>query len=96
LIARRNGLPFITGNSGHDHMKMGSRHVKLCKKGSRISHSPKILARTGSFKRAVVSSDISWEEKMGFPPCDIGCVKITIDFKSAGKGFKDVDIHVSE
>jgi predicted phosphodiesterase len=82
--------------SGHDHMKMGSRHVKLYKAGSRIAHKPVILARTGSFKKAVVPNDISWEETRGFPPSDIGCVKITLDFKSYSTGFRDLDAHISE
>lgn len=79
---------------GHDHHKFGKRSIRIGIDGAgRIVHKPVIIAATGSFLKTLVQGDTTYSEKFGYPPNDIGVVRIDIRF--TGKN-KVVDIHVSE
>lgn len=81
---------------GHDHHKFGSRYIRLSVSQSgvpKIIHKPVILAATGSFLKTVVEGDLTYSEQFGYPPNDIGVVRIDIDLKGHDR---DLDIHVSE
>jgi hypothetical protein len=87
---------FDIGLSGHDHQKFGKRFVKLhiSPHGKpKIKHKPIIIARTGTFLKTAIEGDTTYSEKAGYPPTDIGVVKIVATFK--GKE-KELDLHVSE
>ncbi len=80
----------------HDHQKLGKRFIRLYVSPSgtpKIRHKPIIVARTGTFLRTSVEGDTTYSEKAGYPPTDIGVVKITANFKGHGK---ELDLHVSE
>ena len=82
----------------HDHHKFGRRFIRLgisaCDK-PRLVKKPVIIAATGSFKKTLVEGHTTWEETMGFPPNDIGVVRININIKYEGKNEK-LDMHISE
>jgi hypothetical protein len=80
----------------HDHQKYGKRLVRLGitdQKGVGIRERPCILARTGTFLRTCQEGDFNYSERFGFPPTDLGVVKITIEFKGQNKR---LDMHISE
>lgn len=81
---------------GHDHHKMGRRLIRLgiTSNGEpKIIHKPVIIAATGSFMKTCIQGDTTYAEMAGYPPNDIGVVKITMDI--VGKDH-NLDIHVSE
>lgn len=80
----------------HDHQKLGKRFIRLHVSPSgipKIRHKPIIVARTGTFLRTAIEGDTTYSEKAGYPPTDIGVVKITANFQGHGK---ELDLHVSE
>lgn len=81
---------------GHDHQKLGKRYIRLgvTSNGTpKLEHKPIILARTGSFLKTCVIGDTSYSEKAGYPPNDLGVVRI--DIRLVGQD-KKIDIHISE
>jgi UDP-2,3-diacylglucosamine pyrophosphatase LpxH len=81
---------------GHNHKKHGNRFIKAycTKRGkSNISHRVIIAARTGTFSKTYVQGSTTYAEKAGYPPVDLGVVKITARIR--GEGHK-LDLHVSE
>jgi hypothetical protein len=82
----------------HDHHKFGRRFIRLgiTEKGEpRLIKKPVIIAATGSFKKTLVEGHTTWEETRGFPPNDIGVVRININIKQEG-GEDKLDMHISE
>ena len=82
--------------SGHDHGKVGSRWPRLgiTPRGKpELVYKTVILARSGTFLRTNALGYTTYSEKFGYPPSDLGVVKINIEFK--GKD-KRLSMHVSE
>jgi hypothetical protein len=82
--------------SGHDHQKLGKRHIRLgvTQNGEpRIVHKPVVLARTGTFLKTAINGHTTYSEQFGFPPTDTGVVRIDVRIKGRQK---ELDIHVSE
>lgn len=82
--------------SSHDHMKMGTRFIRLgiTNNGKpTIVHKPVILAKTGTFLKTCEVGDTMYAERMGFPPTDLGVVKIKINFEGHDKR---INLHISE
>lgn len=82
---------------GHDHHKFGERVIRLAvtpRGKPKLVHKPMIVAATGSFQRAYAEGETTYAERMGFPPNDIGVVRIDIDIQ--GETNKKIDMHISE
>ena len=82
--------------SGHDHQKSGKRMVRLgiTSKGTpKVTAKPVIIGKTGTFLRTADKGQTTYSERFGFPPTDVGSIKITIEFK--GKD-KELEMHISE
>jgi len=82
--------------SGHDHQKLGKRYVRIgmTQRGKyKMVHRPIILARAGTFLKTCVEGDDTYSSRMGYPPVDLGVVKIEITMTKAD-GL--LDMHVSE
>jgi hypothetical protein len=83
---------------GHDHHKFGRRFIRLGITSSDNPHlvkRPVIIAATGSFKKTLVEGHTTWEETRGFPPNDLGVVRININIKEED-GIDKIDMHISE
>jgi hypothetical protein len=81
---------------GHDHQKFGTRMIRLCIDESdppRIVHKPVIVGATGSYLKTAIKGDTTYSERKGYPPTDLGVIKIKITFTGHEK---NLDIHVSE
>lgn len=81
---------------GHDHQKLGKRYIRLgvtSKGNCKLVHKPVVLARTGSFLKTCVVGDTTYAEKAGYPPNDLGVVRIDVRFVGEEK---EMDIHISE
>jgi hypothetical protein len=82
--------------SGHDHYKIGTRHTRMGITPSgkpKLVRKPVVVARTGTFLKTCMEGDITYSERMGYPPTDLGVVRIDISFQGRDK---ELDIHVSE
>jgi predicted MPP superfamily phosphohydrolase len=81
---------------GHDHQKFAKRLIRLDitrRNTPKLVHKPVIIAATGSFQKTYSEGEITYAERMGFQPSDLGVVKITIDIKGEDK---TLDLHCSE
>lgn len=81
---------------GHNHDKIGKRKIRLSttsKGKSRLVSKPCILGRTGTFLRTAETGSTSYAEIAGYPPTDLGVLRIDIRFQ--GK-HSEIDLHVSE
>jgi len=67
--------------TGHDHQKMIKKMVRLgiTNNGSaRLVTKPIMLAKTGTFMKTVSKGDMSYSERAGYVPVDIGTVQIKV------------------
>lgn len=81
---------------GHDHHKFGRRFIRLgvtSNGETKIIKKPVIIAATGSYLKTIVHGDTTYAEKAGYPPNDIGVVRIDIDLQGRDG---DLDMHISE
>jgi hypothetical protein len=81
---------------GHSHNKIGTRGVRLgiTQSGEpKIIHKPVLMARTGTFLKTCIQGTTTYSEKAGYPPTDLGVVRIDLRFQGHSK---ELDIHVSE
>lgn len=84
---------------GHVHKKFGTRSIRLgmSERGKdKLHHKPMVVAATGTFMKTSVPGDLTYSEKFGYPPTDLGVVKIDITMKRDGEQRRVVDLHVSE
>jgi hypothetical protein len=58
-----------------------------------IVHKPVIVAATGSYLKTAIKGDTTYSERKGYPPTDLGVIKIKITFIGHDKV---LDMHVSE
>lgn len=82
--------------SAHDHQKVGKRLIRLgvtAENNPKIIHKPVIIAKTGTFLKTCEQGDTTYAERLGFPPTDLGVVKIKIGFEGRDKR---LNLHVSE
>jgi UDP-2,3-diacylglucosamine pyrophosphatase LpxH len=81
---------------GHDHQKFGTRMIRLGIDDANppnIIHKPVIVGATGSYLKTAIKGDTTYSERKGYPPTDLGVIKITISFE--GHDAK-LAMHVSE
>ena len=81
---------------GHDHHKFGRRLIRISMTGHgkpRLVHKPVIIAATGSFLKTCIEGETTYAEKAGYPPNDLGVIRIDIDIVGESK---DLDMHISE
>mgnify|MGYP001031587778 CR=1 FL=1 len=90
FIARRKGMPFITGNCmGHDHERGAWPKDVLIRKDGGLKQHRQFLCRSGSFKKAYAPGRASYEIGRIYRPSDLGALKLMIGFHRDRKDGRD-------